>query len=65
MGLWELDKSLPHFFSQKMFVKKDEGDSASQMELGWMEAAKHDGKKVIFRVGQLGIESWLFLSDQV
>ena len=39
MGLWELDKSLPHFFSQKMFVKKDEGDSASQMELGWMEAA--------------------------
>ena len=30
-----------------------------------MEAAKHDGKNVIFRVGQLGIESWLFLSDQV
>ena len=48
-----------------MFAKKDEGDSASQMELGWMEAAKHDGENVIFRVRQLGIESWLFLSDQV
>ena len=48
-----------------MFAKKDEGDSASQMERGWMEAAKHDGENVIFRVRQLGIESWLFLSDQV
>lgn len=48
-----------------MFAMKDEGDSASQMELGWMEAAKHDGKNVIFRVGQLEIESWLFVADQV
>ena len=46
-----------------MCAKKDEGDSASQMELGWTEAAKHDGENVIFRAGQLGIESWLFLPD--